>query len=361
MFKLANQIIDAYDDINRVHLKKLAQINPNIEFMDPEDRTQLEDQDFALSIITKKASKLNKFPVNNHDSTWLSNQYFQESYLRLPKTAAEIAAYHIKKACERYRVDQTPAVSGMAKEASSNVYFEQDIPQSAKVNRVITPDLSKFAEVQKIGDNYTFAQYTFATPPHVKMASKYFDEVCDDIPLEYRHKYAAAIQKRAKELGMEKQEGKVVKYASDHYSGFIDAHLASRKSLLEVADPKFVAALNKMASMKKDIAPIEFAKVLHGFDKRAGLSKYYGGYLTDPYLSTFANEPDPYIGWRTKVAGVELDSDAIKKVATEKYAQIKQYFGKDVADEFKKEGVSIYESFPQDVKEVIASMANGEI
>lgn len=357
MFKLANQVIDAYDDVSRIHLKKIAAINPKVQVMDPAERGALDDEDFALSIITKKASKLNKFPIDSHDSTWLSNQYFEETHQRLPKTAASIAAYHIKKACERFQINPVPSVEGMAKEASTNIYCEEDITESVKATKTVT--LSELAEIEKIAENYTFAQYAFATPAHVKMASKYFDHYCEKMPMEYRHKYASAIQRRAHELGMQKVAGVVGKYASDHYSGHLDAHLSSRRSLLEVAEPKFAAVLDKLAAAKKELTPSEFARALHGFDKRAGLSQYYGGYLTNPYEATFANEPDPYHGWRTKVAGVSLDQEKLSNIASS--PKIAQYFGKSVADEFKKEPVAIFESMPNDVKEIIAQLANGEL
>lgn len=361
MFKLANQVLDAYDDVGRTHLRKIAQLNPKIYVMTSDERKQLDDSDFALSVITKKAAKLNKFPVDTHDNAWLSNQYFQETFQRMPKTAQSIAAYHIKQACERFKIEPKPAVVGLAKEASSNIFYEPDMTNADRTEKVASVNLEKFAEVERIGDNYTFAQYVFATPAHVKMAAKYFDEFSDKMPLDTRHKYAAAIQKRAGELGMEKVKGKVVKYASDHYSAHVDAHITSRKSLLEVAEPKYVATLDKIASMKKEMPPVDFAKLLHGFDKRAGLERYYGSYLTNPYEATFANQPDQYAGWRTKIAGMTLTHDQIAKVATEKYAKIKDYFGKDVADCLRKEGVPIFESLPMDAKEVIASMANGEL
>lgn len=357
MFKLSNQVLDAYDDTQRVYLKKFAQIDSKINMMTVEERERLLDEDFALSVITKKASKLNKFPINNHDSTWLSNQYFEETHQRMPKTAAHTAAYFIKKSCEKHSVELTPSVAALAKEASSNVYCEEDIPRSAQV---VTPrklDMTKFAQVENICDNYTFAQYAFATPAHISLACKYFDKYASQLPLEWRHKYAAAIQKRAQELGLGQQKGTVVKYASSFYSGHVNAHLSARKTLLEMADPKFTDALSKLAAMKDTMEPAQFAQVLHGFDKRAGLSKYYDGFLTDPYRSTFAQEPS-----MTKVASdSKLSPDEVSKVASEKYGKIKEYFGKNVADELKKHGSMIFESMPMDAKEIIAGIADGSV
>lgn len=362
MFKLANQVLDAYDDVSRSHLKKLAKLNPKIYMMTPDELAGLSDDDFALSVITKKASKLNKYPVNSHDNTWLSNQYFEETHYRLPKSAASIAAHFIKKACDKFGITTLPAVEGIAKEASSNVYCEEDIPATARVMRTVTPDLSKFAQVQQICDNDTFSTYVFATPGHVKLAVRYFEEFCDKMPVEHRHKYAAAIQRRAGDLGMDKQGGRVAKYASDSYSAHVEAHIRSRMSLLDIADPSLKTVLEKVAATKATSTPTEFAKLLHQFDKHAKLDKYYSGYLTNPYEATFAVQRNPNALPIYKSASYgNLTPDMVARVATEKYAKIKEYFGVSIADTLKKEGASLFESLPNDAKEIIAGIADGSI
>lgn len=355
MIKLANQVIDAYDDVLKDGLKKLAAKNPDINIMSHAERKELSDTDFALSVITKKASKLNKFPINDHDNTWLSNEYFQMTAHRLPKEAAEIAATHIKQACERFKIKTSPAVEGMAKKASDNIYLESEGLKPA--HAVIRPDLEKIAQVEEIGDNYTLAQFAFATPSHIKIACDYFETNLEKIPLETRHKYAAAIQKRAAELGMPTQQGAVIKYASDHYSPQVDAHLRSRLTLLEVADPVHKDRLDKLAAVKTKVPPSQFAQLLHAFDKQAKLDRYYGGYLMDPYLATFAGEPDPYEGYRYKTANAKkLTAEEIRSVIDTRYDQIKDYFGKSLADEMKKEPIAIFDSLPNDAKELIAGM-----
>ncbi len=359
MLKLANQMLDAYDDVEKAGLRKLAALRPDCHYMSAEERASLKDSDFALSVITKKASKLNKFPVNTADNTWLSNQYFDANSYKLPKEAAATAAHHIKVACERFKIRPLPAVSQMAKEAASNAYYEGDsLPQFQKREEV---DLSKFASVRDISDNYTQAQYVMKTPAHVKVASKYFSDNHKDMPLEYRHKYAAAIQRRARELGMPAEGGTVTKYASDHYSGQVDAHIRSRAGLVEFKGEEFVDHLSKLAAAKKELTPSQFAQALHAFDKKAGLVQYYGGHLQNPYNATFAAEPDPYAGMRFKTAGASLSMDELKKLAMEKHARIKEYFGSHMADGFKSDPGSIFDSLPLDAKEIMVGIANGTL
>jgi hypothetical protein len=286
----------------------------------------------------------------------LSQEFFNETHTRLTKEAAQIAAYNIKQACDRFNIKPSPAVTGMAKEASTNIYYEGDIIQ--KNVQVVEQDMGKFAEVKKIGDNYTHAQYVMGTVDGVKTACEYFKQYADKMPLEYRHKYASAIQRRAGELGMTVTEKAVCKYASDSYSANLDAHLASRRDILQIKDQKFTDALNKLASMKNTLTPMEFAGVLGGFDKRAGLDKYYGGYVTDPYQSTFAYMTNPKL---VKVGSAKMGPDQLAKLFSDKYAKVKEYFGASLADSLKKEGQAAFEALPNDAKEIIAGIADGTL
>lgn len=357
MLKLANQIIDAYDDVDRDGLKKLAALGPKIDMMSLEKRASLKDGDFALTFITKKAAKFNKFPIVDHDSTWLSNQFFEMNCHKLPEMAAKTAATHIKTACDKFKVEPTPAVAHFAttEKVANNLFYEGSDTRTSRLN-VQHVDLSKFAAADKIANNYTHAQYAMSSPAAVKLAAKYFDEHHKAMPVETRHKYAAAIQQRANELGMPAEKGTVSKYASDHYSGMVDLHIRSRLSLLNNDNDRQV--LSKMAAMKTELPPKDFARALYSFDKKAGLSRYYGGHLTDPFMSTFAAAPDPK-PWRVKVGSAEMTSDDLKRLAVEKYAKVKDYFGPHVADEFKRDPQTIFESLPMDSKEVLVGIANG--
>ena len=358
MYKLANQILDIYDDSNTSFLRKLAEVRPHTEVLSPEDRALLGDHQFALSVITKKAAKLNKYPVSDRDSTWLSDAYFQENSHKLSKQAAGIAAFNIKSACERFGLKPSKAtVKLAASNVTSNQYYEEAKPEFV-AQGATELDMSKFAQVTQIGDNDTAAAYVFKSPGHVKVGAEYFERTYKDMPVEYRHKYAAALQKRAHDLGMPNLKGTVSKYASDYYSSAVDAHIRSRVSLLD-GRPEVQGQLSKLGSAKASMSPMEFAGALAMFDKTAGLSRYYGAYLTNPYEATFASEPDYGAGQRVKVAGKHLSGDEIRALATSKYAKIKEYFGSHLADELKKHPTDIFESLPNDSKAILAGIANG--
>jgi len=362
MLKLANQVIDIYDDTSKEGMKKLAKLNPACNVLSAEDRAKLGDHDFALTVITKKAAKLNKYPICDTDSTWLSNQYFDMYSHRLPVEAQKIAAQNLMVACSKFKVAPSDALRKIAqpnvKLASSNVYYDQD-GETKPVNRTVRIDMSKLAQVEDIGNNYTHAQYAMPTTLHVKMATKYLADNESKMPLGVRHKYAAAVQRRSHELGMGKQAGVVAKYASDHYSPMVDAHISARASLLE-SKPDLKALITKLGAAKKQYTPSQFAQLLHGFDKQAGLDRCYGSHLQNPYQATFASEPDPYHGFRYKTASqTVLEGDELSKLVNIKYAKIKEYFGEHLASELRRDPTTIFESLPRDAKEIIVGLADG--
>ena len=360
MLKLANQVIDAHDDVTKELMTKIAHKRPSCYMLSEDERSKLGDHDFALSIVTKTAGKLNKFPINSGDSAWLSAEYFDANCHKLPHEAAKTAAYHIKRACSKYSVPSKLRVDSyavMLKSAADNVYYEKDNDVKG-TEVVVKPNLEKFANVKEIGENYTAAQYAFASPAHIKVACEYFAASSSKMPLDQRHKYAAAIQRRAHELGMAVQKGEVQKYASDHYSPMVEAHIRARASLLE-GKPELKASVEKIGHAKGQFTPSQFAQLLYGFDKQAGLNRYYGAGLTDPFQATFAGEPDPYAAYRTKVGSATVSGDELQKVVNAKYAQIKEYFGQHFADEMRKHPTEIFDSLPMDAKQLIVGMVDG--
>jgi hypothetical protein len=359
MLKLSNQLLDVHDDVLGEGIRKLAAKGPGINVMPVSERARLPDRDFALSIVTKTASKLNKYPINDHDATWLSNAYFEMNGHKLPEGAQKVAAWHIKKACGKFRIKPAPLVEKLASEAKTNVFCEGG--NLSRTEKLIEPDLTKIASVSDIAENYSHAQFAFATPTHLKLACAFFERQHEKIPSDLRHKYAAQIQRRSQELGMGVQGGAVSKYASDHYSPHVDAHLSARASLLQ-SDNENRGRLEKIAAMKRAMSPSHFAQVLHAFDKKAGLHRYYGGALVDPFLATFAKHVDPYQDQRIKLASSrELTVEELKTIVGTKFDKIAEYFGKTIADEMRKDPMTIFDSLPMDAKELIVSFGDGTL
>ena len=158
---------------------------------------------------------------------------------------------------------------------------------------------------------------------------------------------------------MQKCAGMVGQYSSDSYSAHLDAHIEKRASLLE-GKPIMRQFLKKMAGIKDTLSPQEFAQTLFAFDKRAGLTKYYDGYLTNAYETTLGLEnPSPKYLYKTAKASM-TESD-LKKLVHAKADKLSSYFGKEVVNEMKKFPQIIFDSLPMDHKEIVVRIANGEL
>ena len=131
MNRLESKIIDIFDDVNlKDTLTKVASKLPGdltqVDLPTIEERNGYDDTHFALSVITKTANRLNKFPINSRLNTALSNEYFDLNHHKLPSEAQKTAATYIKLACERYGVKPSESVKVAAAKnpVMTNLYIE---------------------------------------------------------------------------------------------------------------------------------------------------------------------------------------------------------------------------------------------
>lgn len=373
MRMLENIVLDLFDDQNiKGTFEKIASSIPEdmkaSSLPTSEDRDQLDDTQFALSIITKTASRMNKFPINDKLNTVLSNEYFDLNHAKLPAEAQKVAATYIKLACDRYGVEAKESV----KEASSqfpvmaNIYIEKLNDKAAGPiiieKQASAPIRSEYyyALVKTAGDGQTNRSYAMPNADAVQKAANYFEKYAKQFAPEDRHSYASNVVKRAVELGVDVDSPTLQKYAGLCFNSDVGAYLSSRKNLVEDR-PEFTEALDKLASHQGKTDPTTFARVLHEFDKRAGLTRYYDKYLADPYASTFGIETTKTASQIYEIDGLTVNEGDIEKVANEKYDTLKSYFGQTLADGLKKEGSPAFLALPDDSKEVIARIINGEI
>jgi hypothetical protein len=357
--RLEMQVLDYFDDVNlKDTFTKIASCLPRDILDSPlperESRFTMDDDDFALSVITKTAQKINRFPINDKVNTALSNQYFDLNHTKLPLEAQKIASAHIVNACAKFKIEPTYAVKCASKnyEAETNIFVE---------NNRVSPG-GDFRKVATISEHYfalkTQSRYPMQNPEMVKKAEAYFDQYCGQLKPAERHEYAKNVSSRAQELGVKLASAKIQSYAGGSFNADVEANLSMRRRLLEEASP-YYAALNKLASYKGKVTPEVFAETLGEIDKRAGLDKYYDGAIQDPYKSTFSMRKQANIVYEKD--GVYLSEKDIENCAHKKYDTLKSYFGHTLADGLKKEGYSAFVALPTDAQEIIARIAHGEI
>lgn len=370
MSTLENLIIDIFDDVNlRTTLEKVASNLPprlrSAQLPTIEDRDKLEDDRFALSMITKHASKVNKFPVDSPINTALSNEYFNINHHKLPSEAQKTAATYIKMACDKFGIAPSLSVKTASLEypTVTNIYIEKqnDTPGGAVVSKQAEIEDSEFyyALTKEADGGVVSRKYAMPSPEHITKATEYFDKYASHFSPEDRHQFAHNVVNRAIELGVSVESKEIEKYAGTEYGSSLNGHLSIRKKLLD-GQPLYLDALEKLASYQETTGPSTFAKVLHELDKKAGLDKYYDKYLADPYAATFKGQ-EKTAGYVYEADGIYLTGEEIEKAANDKYSTLKNYFGPTLADGLKKEGASAFDALPQDAKDIVARIANGEI
>ena len=303
---LCNQVLDLTDDTNKKLLKEIlegSEVPAMVKTAQVATRAAQEKfnrADYALVAITKEGSELRKYPINDAANTWLSCRYFEKTAHKLPTRAREVTATMLKRACARFAVEESAGLKAQTTFRPGNLYYEAyDMTKTAQPVAVET--------VQRDGSKHFYAlgdKYAMPNPEFLKRAGQYFveHEKAFSDPLE-RHTFADNALERAKELQVElMQKEALEKYAGADYGDILEAQLRMRHELLQ-AKPELDEALIKVASYKKELQPQEFAKLLHGFDKKASLDKYYGGYLADPYKSTFETR------FTKTASGYSYDSD----------------------------------------------------
>jgi hypothetical protein len=362
---LCNQVLDLADDTNKELLKEILKENtpPDMvktaQIATQETKQKLGRQDFALVIMTKEGSELRKYPTHDAANTWMSCRYFEKTAHKLPARARGMAAGHLKRACQSFGVEATKLASAHTP-VGGNVYHEAyDMSKTAQAIEVeaIAPDASEhFYACQ--------GRYPMPSPEFVKKAAQYFtDHEKEFADPADRSEFARNVLARAVELKTEIAEKEnLEKYAGSEYGDILETQLRMRHDLLE-AKPSLSEALTKVASYKKDMPPLEFARLLHSFDKKASLNKYYGGYLADPYKATFETrftKTASGYSWESD-EGVSVSEKELTKTFDDKYDKVKAYFGPSVADSLKKHGCAIFDSLPRDAKETITKIAKGAI
>lgn len=352
--------IDIFDDVSveKTLVKVASNLTADIikeEIPTREQRDSLDDYQFALSFITKTASKLNKFPINNRVNTALSNEYFELNHYKLPVDAQKIAAAFIKKACDKFDVDPQISVSTFAEDLpQTNLYVQPVLNEAQGHVKTASAEPQISQHYYALGTKYAMPDSDF-----VNKAVEYFEKHAKKMCPKDRHEYATNVSKRAKELNTKVASVAITKYAGENYNPELESHLLMRQKLLDEASP-YVPALRKLASYKGETNPDTFAKVLHELDKKAGLEKYYDTSISDPFAATFDSGMKKS-AYAYKKDNILIEDDKVVKLAQKNYDTLKTYFGHSLADGLKKEGSAAFEALPDDAKDVVARIFSGEI
>jgi hypothetical protein len=239
---------------------------------------------------------------------------------------------------KRPRVPPAPKVKTAALEPYVDVTGKQPPP---KIERVTG---TRFALVKE-GE----AKYPIDTAEQVQRAFSYFDRYMERFTPAERHQYCVKVAARAGELGLRVPE-LVEKYGSMTLAP--DAHVAiyTRQRLFREGTSEH-GLLEEMKTKCAAIKPEVLAVALENFDRETDLDQMWDNGIPDPYFSVFGKVAEAQYSF---VHGNDtINEERLKRCARECKDQIKDLFGDDMAEEFAKDPVQIFDSLPLDSKRII--------
>lgn len=364
---LANQVLDFHDDKPRSILKKIAHKIPADFLTKSFTKVASQAQSHAIEIITKQGSALQKFPTTSPADTLLSNLYFEETHTRMPAEAQKICASFLKVASLSQGVPVPAVVETLSlpKTPDTNKYdeargsFMAAFEKKASATFVPRPQAEEGKTVYALP---TLKKYAMPDVSYVQKAEEYFEKHASIMDPETRKEFGENLSRRAKELGHTLSKEAALKFSSNTYVRDPKEALAIRDSLVKVATHRRV--LKKMASFVDKTQPKEFVDAIFLFDKKAGLQKYYGKNLQDPYLHLLQGAPISKTAsykYKEEYTGQFLTGQDLTRAFEKKASKIKEYFGESLADGLKKHGIEAFEALPKDTKSIIGQIAVGAI
>lgn len=211
-----------------------------------------------------------------------------------------------------------------------------------------SPTKMKVSSVTALRGRYPLDSYE-----QVKTASAYFDEYGMRFSPEDRREFCRNMVKRANDMRIPVSDI-ARKYASATYAPAeeIEFALDARRALLP---DEVVPLLDKLSAARPVVDPDVFAYALYEMDKTAGLHHFYDRDLLDPFFSTFGFVKEAT--YSESIGNDYVNEFMLQQIAQSHYAWIKERFGEDVADEFRKDPVGIFKSLPMEQKKIIMRLS----
>ena len=105
-----------------------------------------------------------------------------------------------------------------------------------------------------------------------------------------------------------------------------------------------------------EVPPEVFCEALRQFDEATGLDHYWDDAIYDPWYSTYGMEKTSE--WKFETHGDRITEKQIKGLSAASFQLFKEKFGEEMAEEFRKNPIQIFDSLPLDSKRIIMRLAN---
>jgi len=360
----AGIVLDVFDDPDLSVLssalgdRELPEIIKTAHPITPEQLPQLVDEDFAMVMADAEGTtQIRKFACPDPGHTALSCAYFHETRRHLDDDSQLHVAANLLEKCAQFGLP-TASLEAVILELAPEL-AEDDQEKTASVSYFdespIPPHTNHGRTIEE-GDFLLSGRFPVRDYGEVKEAEAYFLEHGRRLVPEDRREFCVSLVKQASAMGVNLADS-VVRYGSDSYGAEADMQILWRK---EFVDADAHGVLEKLAAAIEVTPPDVMAAALSEFDQATGLDNLYGNHVADPYWSVFGPSLE-----QTKVAEYVWEQGAerctgsdLVDLATNHRTMIENQFGADVADEFVKDPVTVFNAMPTPQKIILARAAS---
>jgi hypothetical protein len=355
-------VFDFYDDRGVILQNEIPDADTLPEFvktasmMGPEDSPQL----YAL-VMLDDGKILKKYATADRGNTWLSTLYFFHTKDNLPLEAQKVAAANLVEACEAFDIDAPDFLFDVADGPADSPFVDvtgKSPPVQIKTASAEDREDVAYAIERADGSKH----YPLKDAGAVKAAAEYFDRNPQQFVPRERREFAVKVAQAAAPGHLPMPES-VRLYASDSYNPALEGHLTTRYHHLVDAESSLGAkgALVKLAKMRQELHPAEFASRLEEFDKTHGLDSLWDRWVADPWYSTLGLTkvakgavPSPKT-WT--IGEVTVTQHEVEVLAERSISEVSDMFGHEFAAKFAIDPVPIFESLPLPARKRLARLA----
>lgn len=353
-------IIDQYDDVTGQLLSETFEGLPQLKKIASEtmvvDTRRIPDHRWAV-ILVKEGAAQRKYPLNSPEATALSGVYFLKTAMKLPLQARRVAAKFLKSAMDEYGLTAPSVLADLAEGArhveDNRIPFNGwESPAPAEKPR---PKYAEAYALVKEGRGY----FPIEDYGDMLSAVEYFRTNEREIDPLDRRQYCVKLASRIP--SRESLPERMLDYASRQKDYEALSHNLMERSAYLPADHPEQTALQKVASMMKDIPGDVLVETLYQLDKRAGFDRLWDlrGGLDNPVRSVFRREKVAekvlWDGKNDRLTDTQLKAFCRQNTA---WGTLRKMLGQSGADEFKKDPITVFDSLPDDMKEMIARLAS---
>ena len=316
---------------------------------------------FAL-VMVEDGKVMKKFATADRGNTWLSTLYFAMTKDNLPVEAQKVAAANLIEACDAFDIEAPELLWDIADgPADGNNIVDVAGLQPPAVVKTASAEVKEevsYAIERADGSRY----YPLRDAKDAAVAMDYFErEAGNFIPRE-RREFSVKTAAVARRAGLPLTE-KIASYSADGWNPAVEGHLTTRYMHLTERDAPIEVRerLVKLAHLRSELGPNDFAQQLEAFDIEEGLDALWDKEVADPWYSTFGmskvakGHVDPPKSFT--VGEVTVTEEELCNLGMRGRRTLEEHFGGGFATAFSADPVKQFQALPLPNQKFVARLA----